>query len=309
MRLSPWTAGVLAIGALAIGLFAWQRAPGDAAGGPSVTQAPPPASPPARVAAPAPAPARRQALPAIAEAPPLNVQLDRLLATHDPEDAYRAYRLVADCATFNRNHDRIIFDQEDLEHPTGDALPGFRTMTEEEKRHEARLCDGLTERQRQSRLDDLAIAAKAGVPGAAVDFATEGPFGDPSALETRPNDPLVQAWKASAIDQLTRAAEAGAEPGALQYLADQYASGAALTGKNPLLAYRYLVAMDLIDQELHGPADPAAASLSAQREQSSDMLRDFSPEQLAFELAAARHIADLAKARREQARRKPAPGG
>lgn len=296
MRLSRWLSGVLAIGAIAAGLWAWQRQP-ETGTGAAAAQALPPALPPARPVVMAPLQAR--AVPAQGGEPPLDLQLERLLATHDPADAYRAYWLVADCAAFNLNHDRIIFDQREASQWKGDSLPGFRAMTEEEKRHDATLCGGMTERERQSRLDYLALAARAGVSGAAVNFATEGPFGDPSALQTRPGDPLVQAWKETARAQLRRAAESGADFSAIQYLADEYANGSALTDKNPLLAYRYAVAASLIEEEMS--AGPASGALASHREALAGTVQDFSPEQRAAELAAARHIADLARARREQA--------
>jgi len=296
--------GLLAIFALAAGLFAWQRQPVDAPA--AQAPAPPPSSRPAQVAAQPSV--RSQPMPVLPDEPPLNVQVDRLLATHDPADAYRAYRLVADCATFNLNHDRIIFDEQELKHWTRDSLPGFRAMTDDEKRHDAKLCSGLTERERQSRLDYLATAARAGVPGAAIDFATEGPFGDPSALQTRPGDPLVQEWKATALAQLTRAAESGADLGAIRYLANAYAIGSVPAERKPLLAYRYFVASSLIDEDLIGPG-PMSRTLAEQRESLSAMVQNFSPEQRAAELTAARRIADLARAQREQASGKPATGG
>jgi hypothetical protein len=313
MRLKRWQSGLLAIGVLAAGLFAWQRqtgGPDDAPAAQAPAASPWPSSPPAQVAANIPA--QSQALPPpldeapLDEAPlneaPLNVQIERLLATHDPADAYRAYRLVADCAAFNLNHDRIIFDEDDiLKNWKGDTMPGFRAMTEDEKRHDARLCSGLTERERQSRLDYLAIAAKAGVPGAAVSFAIEGPFGDPSALETRPGDPLVQAWKATAISQLTHAAEDEADLNAIRYLADQYDNGSALTGRNPLLAYRYRAAASLVTESVLGPGNPILKNLVSQREGLAANLQDASLEQRAAELAAARRIADLVKAKRRSA--------
>lgn len=302
IRLSRWTAGLLVVGLVGTGLFAWQHRAGSEPGA-DAPHTPRQQSPVVPAQAAAPAPAQAPPWPAAPDEPPLNVQVERLLATRNPHDAYRAYRLVADCASFNLNHDRIIFDQEELKHWKGDSLPGFRGMTEDEKRHDAKLCSGLTERERQSRLDYLAIAVQAGVPGAAVDFALEGPFGDPSALQTRPGDPLVQAWKATASSQLTRAAESGTDQAALMYLASQYAGDSALLDKNPLLAYRYQIASNLITADMVGPANPLAKTLADQRAAAAGMLQDASPEQREAELAAARHIADLAKAQREQARR------
>lgn len=296
----------LAIGVFAAGWYAWRQPPGVESGtrpGPAAIRAPAPAA----TASPSPAQAAAQA-PMVDEMP-LNVQVERLLATRNPADAYRAYRLVADCAAFNLSSDRIIFDQEELRHPTPGALPGFRGMTEEEKQHDARLCRGMTERERQSRLDYLAIAARAGVSGAAVNFATEGPFGDPSALQTRPDDPLVQAWRATASEQLTQAAENSADLGAIAYLAEAYGKGSALAAQNPLLAYRYRLAENFINEGLLGPGDPLSTTFARQREGLSRTVQDFSPDQRAAELAAARRIAELARKQREQAARNTAPGG
>lgn len=301
MHTLRWISGALLIGVLATGWLAWRQPSGAA---PESAPASLPA-PPALV--PVPAPARVQA-PAAADEPPLNVKVERLLATRDPADAYRAYRLVADCAAFNLNGDRVMFDQEELRHPKPGVLPGFRGLSDEEKRHEARACSGMTERERQSRLDYLAIAAKAGVPGAAVDFATEGPFGDPSALQTRPDDPLVQAWRETARAQLTQAAELGADLGAIAYLADTYAGHSPLAAEDPLLAYRYRLAANFINEDMLGPGDPLSQALVGQRQEWSRLIEEFSPDQRAAELAAARRIAERARTLREQARKSSSTG-
>lgn len=300
-----WLPGALAAGVLGAGLLAWRHAP-DAPSEPAAAFVPAPAP-----AAPVPKPASASTLAppgsAVIDEPPLNVQIERLLATRRPEDAYRAYWLVADCASFNLGGDRIIFDKEEIKQHQPGALPGFRGMTDEEKRHDARLCSGMTERERQSRLDYLATAARAGVSGAAVNFAAEGPFGDPSALRTRPDDPLVREWKATASAQLTQAAEAGADMGAIQYLAGEYGTGSALTEKNPQLAYRYRVAWTLIEEEMVGPGTPLSELFAGRRQRVVDEAPDLSAEQRAAEFAAARRIADLAKARRGQAARNATP--
>jgi len=208
MTLGRWWPGALALGVLAAGLAAWTGRSGDA------PAPPPPAA--ALHALPQPLPATRRsslARPAAASTPaelPLAAQVDRLLASHDPEDAYAAYRLIADCAEFSDKHDRMVFDRREAARAPKDTfMAGYRGMTDDEKRHDAVFCANLTERQRQSRLDALAVAAQAGVSGAAVAFLDAGPFGDPSALKTRPDDPLVQAWKATATAQLQLAADAG----------------------------------------------------------------------------------------------------
>jgi hypothetical protein len=294
--------GLLAIVALAAGLFAWQRQPEDA----PAAHAPAPQTriPPAQAAAQPTA--RPQPLPALPGEPPLNVQVDRLLATHKPEDAYRAYWLIADCAEFNANPDRLIFDEQKLMDNKPDSIP-VRAMSDEEKRHDAKLCGGLTERERQSRLDYLAIAARAGVPRAALVFVKEGPFGDPSALKTRPGDPLVQEWKATANAQLRQAADT-ADMGALDYLTHNYRNGSEVVDPNPALAARYGMALGLIYGQILGPDDMLAKMYTQQAAQTLDTADGIGPEQRTFELAAARRIADFAKARREQAARDAAPG-
>ena len=98
---------------------------------------------------------------------PLAQQLARLAASGRPEDAYAAYNLLDDCISFEKEG----------------RLPGLefelgREMTAEEKTAQRQLCAGLTQRQREDRLAYLATAAKAGVPGAATLFLSEGPFGD-----------------------------------------------------------------------------------------------------------------------------------
>jgi hypothetical protein len=139
-------------------------------------------------------------------------------------------------------------------------------------------------------LDYLAIAAKAGVPGAAVSFAREGPFGDRSALKTRPNDPLVQEWRAQAVAQMISAAESGSELSVIQYVAVESSIGTELFDKNPRLAYRYNFATGLLIGELAGP------EFAKPWEQDSELMRllakDLSPEERAAELAAAQQIAN-----------------
>ena len=127
-------------------------------------------------ARPAPPP-----LPASA-APTLAGQLERLAASGSAADAYAAYNLLDDC---------LVFQQEGrlpaLEFERGSE------MTADEKIAQQSLCANLTERQKSARLDFLEKAAKGGVAGASTRFFYEGPFGDRSALRSRPDDPLVLA--------------------------------------------------------------------------------------------------------------------
>lgn len=243
------------------------------------------------VAAPVMAPA------AIAE-PGLVEQVDRLIASRDPVKAYAAFTLINDCATYNRDHDRMVYDLAEVQSKRS-MLP-FRAMTDAEKHHDALLCAGMSERMRLSRIDYLAIAAKAGVRGAAIQMAQEGPFGDPSALLSRPDDPLVQEWKRTVLDQLTNSAESG-DMGTLAYLWAKEVMGDPITGKHPALAYRYVVAQGLIMRDLMGPDDLGAAMYGPDGGLARD-IEGLTTEQRAAELAAAQRIAEAAREQRKRAR-------
>lgn len=236
-------------------------------------------------------------------APPVTLadRIDALIATRDPRKAYEAYHLLADCATFNQNGDRLIFEPEQAPHHLADGmLPGFRTMTEPEKRHDAVLCATMTERMRQSRLDYLAQAAQAGVPGAAMSALSEGPFGDRTALTTRPNDPLVQEWKARTQEQLVRMADEQGDVGVLSYLSAMHAAGGDIFDKDPGLAYRYGVATSLIMQELAGPDNELARLYRPDGGLMQNVADSMTPQERADQMVAARRIADAARARRKR---------
>jgi hypothetical protein len=172
---------------------------------------------------------------------PLAQQLARLGASSKPEDAYAAYNLIDDCISFEKEG----------------RLPGLefelgREMTTEEKAAQQQLCAGLTQRQREDRLGYLAAAAKAGVPGAATLFLSEGPFGDRSALRNRPDDPLVQAWKRQAIDQLTAQADE-AELTSVSTLMMAYLRDGDVVQKDAPQAYGYLLALRMVYDDILAP--------------------------------------------------------
>lgn len=181
----------------------------------------------------------------VADAAPVPVtlgrQLARLAASGRAEDAYAAFSLIDDC---------IVFQQEG-------RLPGMefelgREMTVEEKAAQQQLCGGLTQRQREDRLGYLATAAKAGVPGAATLFLSEGPFGDRSALRNRPDDPLVQAWKRQAIAQLTAQADE-AELTSVATLMMAYLRDGEVVRKDAPQAYGYLLALRQVYDDILAP--------------------------------------------------------
>jgi hypothetical protein len=292
-RLKQGLIGALVVAGIAAGGFAWQHRHGAQ----STTAARVTPGPRALQSASAPAPTRNRVVPVLpvslpidADAAPVSVQVERLLAAHDPQKTYAAYWLVKSCAALNARHEFNIYDT---------RLRTERAMTSDEKRSLDKMCGGLTERERQSRLDYLAIAVKAGLSGAAWQFAAEGPFGDPTALQTRPDDPLVREWKASAATQLRQAADAG-DPATLLVWSIQHLEGSDLADKNPALAYRYMIAFGLIAADQFGPAN-SAARMYADGSASMDAFQfGLTPEQRAAEQAAARRIADEARRRRNR---------
>lgn len=294
-RLDKWLLGALSAAAMVATLLTWQdtRSDRDDAVGLSLPTA---ATRPVQ----APTGPKLGAFPMPPDEVPLTEQVLRLMATQDPAKIYLAYRLLSGCDEFNKEHDRLTFDEAELKNAKPGYVPGFRGMNEREKLHDAKLCRGMTERERLSRLDYLAIAAKAGVPGSAVAFVKEGPFGDPSALKTRPSDPLVQEWKALAKAQLISAAETGADTEAISDLAAENYNGSELFEKNLLLAYRYNIASGLIYREMYGPEVMLSKVFAKDSERMAAMGKDFSVEERAAELVAAQRIVDNAREQRKR---------
>lgn len=281
--------GALIAAALIVAGLAWKQADGERATATIVT-APASATPPA---APRPAPmlpAVPAAVLAMSADVPLSDHVQRLLATHDPHDAHTAYLLVASCARFNDTHDLELYDH---------AQRSQRRMNADERRHLTAMCGKMTERERLARLDYLATAVKGGVAGAAWTFAVEGPFGDPSALQTRPDDPLVREWKATAAAQLEQAAEAG-DASTLLVWGMVSLQGPGMLDADPTRGYGYLLAFGLIDADRHGANSPSAQQYAS----GSDIMNAFggalTPQQRAAALALAQRIAARVKAKRQQ---------
>lgn len=290
--------GVLAVVGLgvAMALAAWMH--GAAPPAPAAKALPASPSGTARPGATLTAPRARVATPAAAVTEmPLQAQVDRLLATHDPADALNAFYLVTDCVTFNTAHDRLVYDEEELKHWKGDTLPGWRGMNADEKRQATQRCGALTAREGERRFAYLAIAMQAGVPGAVIAFVNAGPFGDPSALQTRPDDPLVRAWKTQATHQLTLSAESG-DLDTLGYLSSENMGGPDLRAKDWATIYRYRLAQGLIYADRFGPNNHMAAMYAVDGELTKTVGASLSPEQAAAELVAAQRIAFNEKATR-----------
>jgi len=276
---------VLAIVIVGAGI-AWKRDPAaPAVQSADIRPAPVPAASPPRSLAPQ-VPGVQPVLASIANSnESLRVQVDRLLATQEPRSAYAAYFLVSGCTMFNRHRDMKLFDPK---------LQAERDMTASERQGLTKLCSEMTERERTARLDYLAKAVKGKVEGAAWTFAAEGPFGDSSALKTRPDDPLVQEWKTTATTQLSQAAEAG-DMLTLLVWGLQLLSGSELTEKNPQLGYSYLLAYGFIQLDRLGQNDPAAQTYREGSPMMNAMGGNLTMEQRAAAAVMGRSIADKLK--------------
>jgi hypothetical protein len=288
--LQQWLVGAFVVAGIGAAGLMWNSSTRETVV--AVAGAPPPDAP--RAAVPVPAQAVSPAVPASVLAaavnPNLRAHVADLLASHDPYDAYAAYMLVSTCASFNRRQDLAVHDSK---------LGAKRALNADERRNMTRMCGAMTERERLARLDYLATAVKAGVPGAAWMHAVEGPFGDPSALTTRPDDPLVREWKATAASQLDKAAEAG-DTTALMLWGMQKLTGSDLTDKHPVQGYGYLVAVGLIDAQVAQPGDRSPQMFAEGSGLLTALGGQLTQEQRAAALAEARRIAAAAKARRER---------
>ena len=291
-RRQQWLVGTLVVAGIGVAGLMWNSSTRDTVV--TVAGAPSPAAPRAAVPVHVPAQAVSAAVSAsvlaAAVRPNLSAHVADLLASHDPNDAYAAYMLVSSCASFNRRQDLEMHDNK---------LGAKRALNAEERRNMTRMCGAMTERERLARLDYLATAVKAGVPGAAWMHAVEGPFGDPSALTTRPDDPLVREWKATAATQLDTAAEAG-DTTALMLWGLQKLGGSDLTDKRPVQGYGYLVAVGMIDAQVAQPGDRSPQMFAEGSGLLTALGGQLTQEQRAAALVEARRIAAAAKARRER---------
>lgn len=112
---------------------------------------------------------------AAAALPSLARQIERLSASANPKDLYAAFQIAFAC--------KRARDAQRRGERSGD------TSVEAS-------CGDITQRQLMGMGGNLEKAAAAGIPGAVQELFEFGPLdGDPSALDTRPSDPLVMAWK------------------------------------------------------------------------------------------------------------------
>jgi hypothetical protein len=120
-----------------------------------------------------------------------------------------------------------------------------------------RACAGTTPGRRDNHAH-VDIAAKAGVDGADLAFLSAGPFGDPSALQSRPDDPLVLAWKKQALEQLREQAALG-KLSSIMNLLSEYIQGDGIVAKDPATSLPYVIAVKAhFDEASRRAKDPFA---------------------------------------------------
>lgn len=144
--------------------------------------------------------------------------IDRLTAGNKPEGAFKAFQLISSCM--------------DAEKP----LPA------DERETKQALCATMTEPIRRSRLAYLDVAFKAGIPEAALAMLEVGPFGDPSALHSRPDDPLVQQWKQELEAMLHTHARAGDPQTMIRLAFELQGPEGRIVGEDKVRSLAYLLA-------------------------------------------------------------------
>jgi len=190
----------LMIGAAVVAVLtiAMRTGPGPSSAGVGVSSALLAASdtPQKGMAAPSRASASRLASrPDMAAAnPSLAARVERLARTGSPRDAFAAFGLLARCV---RAHE---FDAHLKSLPMARGLHALRAGYGDGRRWLREACSDLSTSQLDARIGLVEKAALAGVPGAASAWIEQGPFGDKSALDQRPDDPLVVAWVERALE-------------------------------------------------------------------------------------------------------------
>ena len=189
---------------------------------------------------------------------PLLDQVARLDASHEPRNAYEAYRLIRDC---------VFFESTGIPH----RLLGQDTSAAQ-LQEEAAFCKGMTARMKTARFDYLERAAAAGVDAAVADLLAEGPLGDTNAVRQRPDDPAVKEWQARTLALATARAEAGDET-VLAILFTGSRGDFPTVPKDPLMEFTYGTAWRKISESF-GPAVSFAGTSESELAPARALLTD-----------------------------------
>jgi hypothetical protein len=119
----------------------------------------------------------------------------------NPQDAFAAYRLAAECASLS--------EKERIAAGLPSELSASRASIESEIQKNKLSCSTLSSIQLNERSELLKIAFEANLPEAVLAYYAAGPMGDTSNLITRSDDPLVLEWRSKAISKLDQLARKG----------------------------------------------------------------------------------------------------
>lgn len=166
-------------------------------------------------------------------------EFDHLTKSSSPKDYFQAYMLAQACI-WSRESQR---DAEMTPQANRDADTQRQLDSGALELQSKTACGDLSDEQLAQRQSYLAKAAEAGVPMAALRLSAEGPFGDPSALITRPDDPAVLEWRKHVVELLKLATTKG-DISAMESLSNMYFSGTGVVeGRDPAKALQYQTAM------------------------------------------------------------------
>jgi hypothetical protein len=184
----------------------------------------------------------------------LGRDFEELIATHNPNDAFKAYNLAMGCVWAMQSEKSA-----ELQAPGERSAETVAALKEGSFAVKtAKACGDLTLAQLDRRLKLLEDAAKAGVPMAALRMAGEGPWGDPQALVDRPNDPAVLEWRERVTDLIILAARKG-DPSSMTSLSNMYSSGVGVIGKSDQVkALEWNVALWELNKQTTGRVSPSA---------------------------------------------------
>jgi hypothetical protein len=216
-------------------------------------------------------------------------QVQRLSASREPRDAYQAYRLLRAC--MDTQHQPL---QVAAIGAVADGRSGLAGVADP-----VAFCGAMTERMRTDRIALLERAARAGVDGAMVALVEEGPYGDASALATRPDDPLVTEWKARIGQMLGEQAGQG-DWASLYLLFTGFAFGNPAIAVDRQSALAYGLALRDIVVRLDGLTEDQAIPFNGPF--LDQVKAGLSPEQQSRAAAQAAGIVDAAVRQRGQGR-------
>ena len=170
--------------------------------------------------------------------PSLAAKFSALAGTGDPADAFRAYDLATRCA--ESQADERAAERQALGERSAETVAALNDGTF--KAASTTYCGDLSSAQIADRTKYLKQAAEAGVPMAAIRLVEQGPWGDPSALTTRPNDPAVLEWRRQMVGLIEFAASKG-DYAAMDSLSTMYRTGSGVLGeRDPGKALMYATA-------------------------------------------------------------------